>query len=248
MANEKRRRHNLLSGTLGAQLTSGATTITFAAALQEFGTNIATLASDEHLALIIESEIVYLTAYTAGATTGTVARGQEGSTDATHANATAWEHGPTKRDWPQIRRTVRDGGGHITTTSSTRTPIHSTDLAYLTVVCEVGDLVRCQFAAGWYNNANNYTCFDFEVDQPTSANVYVGANNDRGVQARWASGGPYGEIITAIFTVTERGVHGFRPVWFVMGGTSTVLNGSSGDGDTLVTFTVENLGPLAAPV
>lgn len=110
MANEKRRRHNLLSGTLGASLTNVATSVTFTAALQEYGANIATLTSAEHLALVIDSEIVYLTAYTAGATSGTIARGQEGSTAAAHANGASFGCRPTKRDFTSVSHSLRTSG------------------------------------------------------------------------------------------------------------------------------------------
>lgn len=96
MADENRVRKDFESGTLGAQLTAGGTTITFGAA-----PGFATLAADEHIPLIIGTEIVYLTAYTSGATTGTVARGQEGTSDVTHTNGSAWQHGPVASDYPK---------------------------------------------------------------------------------------------------------------------------------------------------
>jgi hypothetical protein len=43
-------------------------------------------------------EIVYLTAYTPGATSGTFSRAQEGSTGAAHSGE-AWVHGPTADDF-----------------------------------------------------------------------------------------------------------------------------------------------------
>lgn len=100
MATTFRRRHNLLSNTLGAALATGATSITFGSALQEGGSNIATLGTDEYLPLTIESEIVYLTAYTAGATTGTVARAKESTVDpgVDHPNGAAVKNTPTKVD------------------------------------------------------------------------------------------------------------------------------------------------------
>lgn len=100
MATTYRRRHNLLSNTLGAALATGATSITFGSALQEGGSNIATLGTDEYLPLTIENEIVYLTAYTAGATTGTVVRARENTVDpgVDHANGTAVRNASTADD------------------------------------------------------------------------------------------------------------------------------------------------------
>lgn len=102
MGMKKYHRFPLQNGTLGAQLTAGGTTITFASA-----PTFTTLAADERIRLIIENEVLYLTAYTAGATTGTVLRGQEGTTDATHVITTPWLHGPTIYDFekPRVRAT-----------------------------------------------------------------------------------------------------------------------------------------------
>lgn len=75
-----RQRYNIVVGALGADLTSGATTITLALALQEGGTNISTIASPDYALIRIDNEIAILTAYTAGATTGTIARGTLGTT------------------------------------------------------------------------------------------------------------------------------------------------------------------------
>ena len=88
-------------GTLGADPGSGGVTITFAVA-----PNFATLVSPNYIPLVLDAgqatmEIVYLTAYTAGATTGTIARAQE---DATHWPAVAhpsgtWVCAPTVADF-----------------------------------------------------------------------------------------------------------------------------------------------------
>lgn len=97
-----RLRYNNSVGTLGAALTSGGTTITFASA-----PSFATITSPDYIPLILEPagstpsanfEIVHLTAYTAGATTGTISRGQEGTTGVAHANGVAWAHGPVQMD------------------------------------------------------------------------------------------------------------------------------------------------------
>jgi hypothetical protein len=77
---------------LGADLATGATTITFAAKLtDEAGANVPTLTGNQYIRLVLwdtgaagvyaKYEIVWLTAYTAGATTGTIMRHQEGTSD-----------------------------------------------------------------------------------------------------------------------------------------------------------------------
>lgn len=100
MAELYRKRYNGVDGVTlaGGGLTNSATSITFSAALQSMGANIATLATDEYLPLVIENEIVYLTAYTAAATTGTISRGKEGTTGAAHSAGVDVIHGLTVAD------------------------------------------------------------------------------------------------------------------------------------------------------
>ena len=97
-----RLRYNNSVGTLGASLTSSGTTIAFASA-----PSFATIVSPDYIAIVLEPtgstpsanfEIVYLTAYTAAATTGTILRGQEGTTGVAHSNGVAWEQGPVQAD------------------------------------------------------------------------------------------------------------------------------------------------------
>jgi hypothetical protein len=64
-----------------------------------------TIAAPDFAVIVVEpdtanEEILYLTAFTSGATTGTVLRAQEGTTGITHT-ATAWVHGPTALDFLQ---------------------------------------------------------------------------------------------------------------------------------------------------
>lgn len=68
----------------------------------------ATLAGGDYIPLVLEPpggspsphfEIVYLTAYTAGATTGTISRAQAGTSASAHASGAAWAHGPVAKDF-----------------------------------------------------------------------------------------------------------------------------------------------------
>lgn len=98
-----RLRYNNALGLLGAGLTSGGTTITFSPAPA-----FATLTGDDYIPLQLDPpashtpsasfEVVYLTAYTAGATTGTISRGQEGTSGVSHSTAAQWVAGPTASD------------------------------------------------------------------------------------------------------------------------------------------------------
>ena len=94
-----RLRYNLLKPTLNADLSNIGTTITFAAALQEGGVNIPTIVAPNFLSLTIENETMYLTAYTAGATSGTVLRGQEDTIAAAHVSGLTIRNTPTKMDF-----------------------------------------------------------------------------------------------------------------------------------------------------
>jgi hypothetical protein len=94
--------YNNQSGLLGASLTNSGTTITFATA-----PNFATITGSDYIPLVLQPgtpnfEIVYLTAYTALATTGTITRGAEDATRwpaIAHSNGTAWAMAPTKTDY-----------------------------------------------------------------------------------------------------------------------------------------------------
>jgi len=97
-----RLRYNGQRGTTGASLTSSGTTITFTVA-----PNFATIVSPTYIPLTLEPntanmEIVYLTAYTSGATTGTITRAAEDATlhpAVAHVITSTWDHGPTKGDF-----------------------------------------------------------------------------------------------------------------------------------------------------
>lgn len=144
----------------------------------------------------------------------------------------------------EIRRAVYSGGGVITTTSTTRTPIDSTNLPYKTFTLAIGDYVECELSCGARNQtAAQLTCFDFEVDQPTSANLYIGAGLDSGIVAAYNSAtADFMESIkcTGTFVATEAGVHQFRPVWFVTGGTGALFTAASSSYDQLATFVVRH--------
>lgn len=112
-----RLRYNNAVGTLGASLTSSGTTITFASA-----PSFATITSPDFIPLVLEPagtspsgnfEIVYLTAYTAAATTGTIARGQEGTSGVAHSNGVAWEQGPVQVDAYQNYAVFTSSGSWI---------------------------------------------------------------------------------------------------------------------------------------
>lgn len=98
-----RLRYNNAAGTLGASLTNVATGITFDAVPP-----FATIAAGDYIPLVLDPpegvtpnadfEVVYLTAYAAGDTTGTIERGKEGTAGAAHLNGANWGCAPTAWD------------------------------------------------------------------------------------------------------------------------------------------------------
>lgn len=93
-------RTNFQKGTLGASLTNSGTTITFASA-----PGFATLAAGDYIPLVLgydeaDPEIVYLTAYTSAATSGTIARGKESTSGTARDNGDKWLHGVLAGDLP----------------------------------------------------------------------------------------------------------------------------------------------------
>lgn len=145
-----RLRYNGLSTTLGASLTSSATSVTFGAALTHSnGTNVPTIAGSDYIPLAILdssghlSEIVWLTAYTAAATTGTIARGKEGTAGVAHSSGDKVVHGPLTDDVSAgvIGYTEYKAGSNYTTTSSTHVQIDSTNLKVTFVAPQSGRVI-----------------------------------------------------------------------------------------------------------
>lgn len=160
--------------------------------------------------------------------------------------------GATKTDItikPQFKKTILSGNGSKTTTSTTFTAIDATNLPFLTLTLAVGDEVRCFLGGACKNSGlNGLVMFDFEVDQPTSANVRANETTESGA-SQWQAyvAGAVGPVAAmAHFIATEAGVHGFRPVWRVNANTGTLVNAATGLDDVAILFSVELLGPVTA--
>lgn len=146
--------------------------------------------------------------------------------------------------WASVAVVIRDGTGDYSTTSMTKTPIDSTNLGFQTVTLAVGDKVRCQlYGSCEHASDSGGVAFDFEVDRPASANVYMANNADFGVFSidTPPNAITYNAAVSAVgsFTATEAGVHGFRPVWRTNAGTARLLNAASGSSDVLIQFLVD---------
>lgn len=90
-------RYNNVHTRLAAAIDDNDTTITLEAALTEGGVNVPTLAGDTIL-LGIDDEVLELTAYTAGATSGTVTRGYGDTLEAAHDTGAVVANVVTKDD------------------------------------------------------------------------------------------------------------------------------------------------------
>ena len=104
-----RQRKNFVTGTLGAQLTSVNSAVTFTTV----PSGLATLASGDYYLLVMNptpyntpsasSEIVYMTAYTSGTLSGTLGvRGAEGTTATTWPSGTTYAHGVVASDFTLV--------------------------------------------------------------------------------------------------------------------------------------------------
>lgn len=99
-----RKRYDGLVATLNSGLSSGSTTINFVEPLTYTGGNVPTLSGDYIPLTILDAdgvpaEVVHLTAYSSGGTSGTIGRGEEGSTAGTHLAGVTVLSGPTARDF-----------------------------------------------------------------------------------------------------------------------------------------------------
>lgn len=98
MANEIRTRFNLVSGSLTSGISDTDTSISSAGLA-----NLGVIDSTNYAAIIIGTEIMWVTAHSAAATTATVVRHKEGTTAVAHGTDATWVHGPTVLD-------IEDGG------------------------------------------------------------------------------------------------------------------------------------------
>lgn len=147
---------------------------------------------------------------------------------------------------PVTKATRLSGHGNYSLTSSSMTAIDATNLPYLTHTLAVGDRVKVEFYGNGFYDSANTIAFDFEVDQPTSANTTVSLNSDSGLTAFGTDGQRRSIAVVGIFTATEAGAHGFRPMYRSYGGTFTLANATSGTSKADITVFVTYLGPAPA--
>lgn len=124
MANGTRLRYDGVESALLSELTEGSPLINLTDFLYHDGDSInsrvPSLVGDEYISLTILdanyrlAEIVHLTAYTEGATTGTIERGQEGTSDKTHAAGSKVIHSASVEDFLAVQDHDTDPTAHGT--------------------------------------------------------------------------------------------------------------------------------------
>jgi len=216
VANEKRLRTNFLTGAIDtADLTSTSTTMNsagLAAAPVVDTTN--------HLPIVFDPagssgtpEIAYITAHTAGATSATIVRGQEGSTARAVVQGTKWANGPTVRDFAPAGRfaSFSKTGANYTINSTTWVDVDTT--TDMVVTAQVGDWLEL----GLYGRAQGssthpYLVLDYHTMVSGSAvnSVVTGAapgTSPASSSAAWARGNTQASGDTPINQTFLAGAH-----------------------------------------
>jgi len=177
MANERRYRANNIGGTITDDPLAVDATSFNSAGLAALGDITAAM----HAALPIEEgtanfEVVYITAHTAGATSATIARGQEGTTAVEHAQGAAWTLGPTARDYAlgrcaYVSSAFSNPAGWGATTFSTAsvwTDVRPGGDLDLSIKAFPGDIIRVTGAMAW-NNEGQGGNLDMKIISGSSA-------------------------------------------------------------------------------
>lgn len=176
-----RLRFNGVGTTLSGPLASTDTTIALAAPLvHSGGTPLPALAGGDYVALTVLdaagalSEIMFLTAYQPGASTGTVQRAQEGTTAQAHPAGSRVIHAPTVRDI--ARRTDRKArtAGSVTINSGTWMDVDNA--LDLIVTAAAGDTLLLGLSVKATSDAGTYCVLDMHtrLGDPSGTTVVTG--------------------------------------------------------------------------
>lgn len=189
-------------------------------------------------------EIVWLTAHSASATTATIARGKENTTARAHNQDIRWVHGPTARDYPELVYTVYSKSADYTTSSSTYADIDATNIPALSLDLIIGDVVLCTMRTAVFNTgAGEAILFDWDIDQPTSANTNFRTLNSGtdGAAVLAASGSSelLSPVVEATFIATEAGIHTFKPQWRRGNSGTVTIPGTSASWSAPIVHSIE---------
>jgi len=151
MANEKRKRADGVAGALSSGVAIAATSMSSAGLA-----DLPVIDSTNHAALtlfttdangrITKREVVYVTAHTASATSATIVKAQEGTTDQAWSTGDKWVHGATVSDIsPGLidYLTLTDGDATLTgTTTWANVSATKASVRDLVVAAQVNDLIE----------------------------------------------------------------------------------------------------------
>jgi hypothetical protein len=187
MANELRIRSNFAAGAIDAALSAGDTTLSSPGladlvAVTSAGHAAITLFDRDADGRITKSEIVYITAHTASATTATMTRGEEGTTAQSWSIGDNWVHGPTTRDMVKSERKTRTAGD-LTLNSTTWADV---DTALdITLPARVGDELEAS-AIGTVGATAVTTIFDVAtIVSAAVVNYFTGGGGATLVEGSW---------------------------------------------------------------
>lgn len=223
MANEVRIRGNLVSGTLSVALASGDTTMS-AAGLA----NLPAVTSTGHAVIVIENEIIYVTAHTASATTATIARGKEGTAAAAHSSGVAWVHGAVVSDFDSVlgyAQVVADQGSISST---------AVDLTSLTVTVSVPyaqHRIRISAQAQFANTT---------ATDGASLNIVEGVTTLQTAACFSTLANIQAHVCAQVLITPTAGSHTYKLQALTVGGGTATLKASSGSPAFIL---VEDLGP-----
>lgn len=144
MANEKRVRAGGVAGALSSGLAIAGTSMSSAGladlpAVDTTNHAALTLFTTDSNGRVTKREIVYVTAHTAAATTATIVKAQEGTTDQAWSTGDKWVHAPTARDYPKIKYAARTAGS-VTLNATAYTAVDTG--IDLTVTAAAGDVLQ----------------------------------------------------------------------------------------------------------
>lgn len=184
-----RQRFNGLKASLSGAHTAATTTLTFASALTyNNGVAVPSLTGTDYFMLTVLSstgdlaEIVKVSAYTQGATTATVSRGESGTTAIAHASGATVVNAPTSGDYQTVlfnRRTAGDLSFNSTGWQDVSTSLD------MTLPAQVGDTIEYS-ASFLVQSAANALAIDVATIVGGSPVNYFGASGgatDNGVMA-----------------------------------------------------------------
>lgn len=257
MANEKRVRQNFIGGLVDTADLAAAGTTFNSAGLAAITTVID---ATNHFPITLDPdgiygapEVAYVTAYTVGATSATILRGQEGTTARQHLMDTPWVHGPTVRDISVGRAAAtRLTGGNVLVSSASGWTAMSTT-SDLAVTAFPGDLLEVTVAA-FYGNENAEAGLDVCTmvgGAPVSsigAGTVVGTNRAPLQATDQLIANYMGVEGSAIFQVAAADISGGKVtcrVYAIVYGTGVSRTVRASAGNPLQFF-IKNLGPQEA--